>query len=220
MQSTRQHLLGNLGLLVLVGCALERRHGGLRTCIIFLGAGWWAAAASVLVGRDLVLRHEPEGGGPLDASGTRLCSVNVGASAAIYGLVGALAGDVLQNSRTFEYPLLASTIIAAAVGGLAIGPTLTTVASHERVSTLSHFCGLMFGVFTGPFVLETDLLDLAPRKAACIAVRVFAMAFFCFAVIASPALALRPWSGAPVICRYNHAAVAFPRPLESRGGSI
>jgi|GEM_PF-2780967 len=138
------HLIGNLLTFLLLAPYVERLYGRPGLAAIFLGAGLVGSAADIF---------------------SHFSTVAVGASGAVFGVVGALLAYPLR--RRGQLPLASMRVILA-VGGLYMIWSLKQGFDGEGVNNSAHVSGLIAGFVLGlvlapPFEIErrSPLLPLA-----------------------------------------------------------
>lgn len=113
------HLAMNMLALLAVGRALERAHGFFRTSTIYLLSGLFGGVASAT--------FAPQ-------------TLSVGASGAIFGLIGALLGDILFNWDTLYSPCKSLVqLLLVSVFQLLLGTT-------PMLDNYAHFFGFAMGL--------------------------------------------------------------------------
>ncbi|CAK8573554.1 unnamed protein product [Lathyrus sativus] len=119
------HLLSNMICLVLIGIRLEQQFGFLRIGLIYLLSGFGGSVLSSLFIRN---------------------SISVGASGALFGLLGAMLSELLTNWTIYSNKVSALlTLLTIIAINLAIG-----ILPH--VDNLAHIGGFATGVLLG-FIL-------------------------------------------------------------------
>lgn len=114
------HLIGNITALLIAGCLVERKNGAAAFLLVYVLSG----AAAGLFTSALNGNH---------------AGITVGASGAIYGLLGAIfAAEALTDRYQRELPL--SLILSVIAGAIFAG------ARHLNTDSLCHIGGLIFGM--------------------------------------------------------------------------
>jgi membrane associated rhomboid family serine protease len=139
------HLLGNLMVLLALGPYVERLYSRPGLIGLFLGAGLVGSATDIF---------------------TNFTTVGVGASGAIFGVVGALLAYPIR--RPGQLPL-ASIRVILAVGGLYMVWSLTQGFGQDGINNSAHVSGLVAGFLLGlvlaPPFQQDDRPDLLPLAA-------------------------------------------------------
>jgi membrane associated rhomboid family serine protease len=133
------HLLFNLFALYVLGVPLERSIGSARFCVCYLIAGVGSTAGVVMLARLGLIRP----------------TLLVGASGAVMGVVGALAGFLLLHRDAPRAKQRLSNVVMIIVIQIAFD------LSTPQVSMAAHLCGLVTGFLVG--------LAIAPRKMSILA---------------------------------------------------
>ncbi|KAE8722479.1 homeobox-leucine zipper protein ANTHOCYANINLESS 2-like isoform X1 [Hibiscus syriacus] len=121
------HLLANMLSLLVIGIRLEQQFGFVRVAIIYLVSGLGASVLSALFIRD---------------------GISVGASGAVFGLLGAMISEVITNWTIYRKKLLHLFTLLVFIGiNLALG-----LSPAKHVDDFAHIGGLVTGFFLG-FVL-------------------------------------------------------------------
>ncbi len=154
------HLIGNLVTFLALAPYVERLYGRPALVAIFLGAGLAGSAADIF---------------------SHFSTVAVGASGAVFGVVGALLAYPLR--RRGQLPLSSMRVILA-VGGLYMIWSLKQGFDGEGVNNSAHVSGLIAGFVLGlvlapPFEIErrSPLLPLAAVGALGVVVLGCGLAF-------------------------------------------
>jgi membrane associated rhomboid family serine protease len=146
------HLLGNMFFLLLFGCFLERKQGGLLVLIVFLGTGALGALVFLL------------------ATGPTLAPL-VGASGAISGLMGFCCAYYLKHRVRFFYWLFLpgkkySGTILLPIGLVFafwvcadLSGALSSMSEIGGVAYYAHLGGEFFGVLLATTILSVQSLD-------------------------------------------------------------
>lgn len=121
MHADSGHLFGNMLMLYAVGAILEMRFGRIRFLLLYLLSGIGAAAASVW--------HQLQIGSVVGS---------IGASGAVYGLIGALFFLVVAGKGRFASVTLPRIL-------LCIGYSLYSGLTAERIDNAAHIGGLICG---------------------------------------------------------------------------
>jgi hypothetical protein len=120
------HLLYNLFALILFGLILENLIGSKKFLILFLGAGILANLIAV-----------------------NFYSASLGASGAIFGIIGCLAvlrPGLMVWAFSLPMPMVIASILWAA------GDLLNIVAPYSNTGSLAHLAGLAVGLIAGVFL--------------------------------------------------------------------
>lgn len=144
------HLLLNMLCLALVGVRLEREFGPLRVGAVYLASGLGGSLMS-----GLFTRRSPPPGGVV---------VSVGASGALFGLVGSMLSELITNWSLYanKAAALASLLLVIAVN-LALG-----VLPH--VDNFAHIGGLASGFLLGFVVFVRPHFDWLDHQRSRVAV--------------------------------------------------
>lgn len=119
------HLLSNMLCLVLIGIRLEQQFGFMKIGLIYLLSGFGGSVLSSIFIRN---------------------SISVGASSALFGLLGAMISELLTNWTIYSNKVMASlTLLVMIAINLAIGLL-------PRVDNFAHIGGLVVGFLLG-FIL-------------------------------------------------------------------
>eukprot|EP00892_Ulva_mutabilis_P009596 jgi/Ulvmu1/7008/UM033_0067.1 len=136
------HLISNTFMFVVLATYVERRNGTLRTAVVF----WTSAISGGLVSHS--------------TSGNR-CTVTVGSSGGVFGLLGMFMADLCLHFSSISYP-------AYRVFSLLIYAVLWMISTFRGGSTginhTSHIIGLMVGGCWGSLFLPSlpaEVLELA-----------------------------------------------------------
>lgn len=121
MHADTGHLFGNMLMLYAVGAMLEQRLGRIRYLLLYLFSGIGAAAASVW--------HQLQIGSQIGS---------IGASGAVYGLIGALLFLVIVGKGRFASVTLPRIL-------LCIGYSLYSGLIAEQIDNAAHIGGLICG---------------------------------------------------------------------------
>ncbi|KAL4282494.1 hypothetical protein GQ457_16G025010 [Hibiscus cannabinus] len=125
------HLLVNMLGLLLIGIYLEKQFGFVPVGIIYLLSGFGASVLSSLFIRN---------------------GISVGASGAVFGLLGAMLSELITNWTIYRKKLVTSFILLAFIGiNLAMG-----LSPAKHVDNFAHIGGLVTGFLLG-FVLLSRL---------------------------------------------------------------
>lgn len=132
------HLALNMLMLWSLGSSLEEAFGFIKIASVYLISGFVGVVTSVLLLKDIV---------------------SVGASGAIYGLIGALYGDFLQNHKIMQegkemylLSLILNTIIGLGIGLLPI------------IDNFAHIGGLLSGLLVSSILLTNTRRDQEGRR--------------------------------------------------------
>ncbi len=132
------HIFNNMLVLAFVGSTVEKLIGGWRYLICYLGCGVVAALASAAYNRSIFYNSLFESGGFVRS---------IGASGAIFGMVGALLWIVIANKGRVEQvssrQLLMFIILSVYAGIM-----------DNNVDNIAHFAGLLFGVISAIFLYD------------------------------------------------------------------
>ncbi|KAK8577511.1 hypothetical protein V6N13_027783 [Hibiscus sabdariffa] len=121
------HLLVNMLGLLVIGIYLEQQFGFVPVGIIYLMSGFGASVLSSLFIRN---------------------GISVGASGAVFGLLGAMLSELITNWTIYRKKLVTSFILLAFIGiNLAMG-----LSPAKHVDNFAHIGGLVTGFLLG-FVL-------------------------------------------------------------------
>ena len=153
------HIFPNLSLFLLLGSEIEARYGSLRFAALWLVT---TLGGSLLAG----------------VAGDR-CTVVVGLSGSVFGLMGLFIIDLAKNWRTVGQPLLRLAAFVALLVVLGV----TFLVQPKGVSHFSHIGGLLTGLFPS-LLLQQHFLEprvwlqaRAIEKAEC-AAPILAITFF------------------------------------------
>lgn len=120
-------LLVNSIALLAFGAVLERHHGFLRVCIVYLGSG--------LMGNVAAAAFQPE-------------ALVVGSSAAVLGVIGAAASNLALNWRSFRFPCLSGLVLPLGIAAL------LALGTVPLMDLLAHFFALLAGILLGTSTLR------------------------------------------------------------------
>lgn len=152
------HLAGNAASQLALGALVEGLHGSARFAVVY-AAGGALGAACFRVAREAEMADGGEAGGGY---------VLVGASPAVYALLGAHAAHVALNWA--EVPLRRLWLAAVALTA-AVDVALYVVAPLPNVAYSSHAGGAAFGVAIGVVALRNVRVlawERALRRAAAV----------------------------------------------------
>jgi membrane associated rhomboid family serine protease len=145
------HLAANVVGTFLVGTWVEALHGHVRVLVLYVTSG---------VGGAMGFRAWRCASTACRASGTTLpCAYLVGASSAVYGLVGSAFAHLLVNWSELPFACLWLT---ACVLALSVEVTAYVVAPVESVAYSAHAAGAVWGLGLGVLVLRNA--RLVPRE--------------------------------------------------------
>lgn len=136
LHADRYHLANNMAAQCVLGAFVEARHGHWRFALVYAAAG---AGGMLLYRAHWCLVVRPR---------VVIC---VGASPAVYGLMGAYSANLALNWR--EMPLR-WLWLAAAAATLAAEAALYALDPQPHVAYASHVGGALLGVTTGLLVLR------------------------------------------------------------------
>jgi len=129
------HCLMNVVALLGIGCQLERAHGTLRVGAIYMLSGIFGSIASAMFAPHVL---------------------SVGASGAIFGLIGAIVGDILMNWDLREKPCRALLWVCF------VSAVQLLVGTMPLIDNFAHFFGFVMG-----FVSSITFLDRLNKGARC-----------------------------------------------------
>lgn len=135
------HFVINMIVFLQVGLPLERVHGWLRIGFVYILSGVFGVIMGAIFSTH---------------------AVSVGASGAIFGLLGASIGDLIQNWKLYSRPCsyLAALLISSAVQ-LVLG-------TIPMLDNFAHFFGFFMGLFSSLTVL---ILQRVKRSGRLVAVK-------------------------------------------------
>jgi membrane associated rhomboid family serine protease len=138
------HFALNTFVLLQVGRLLEPLVGGFRLIFLFVATGAVGFALSLVTN----------------------CEVAVGASGAVFGLIGAMLGAMLNLPRAKVDPKLFRSLIFFVVINLLLSVLANTfLLEGVRIDNASHLGGLLCGVMFGfVFVTETDFFESCAQE--------------------------------------------------------
>jgi membrane associated rhomboid family serine protease len=132
------HIVGNMVVLMRLGYSMEQAFGTFRVATIYLVSGFGGNLASAIFLPQVVV---------------------VGASGALFGLIGALFGDFIQNFRVIRegrWCYLLQLVVVSGVG-LAMG-------IFPLIDNFSHIGGWLCGILAGTAFLAGAQRDPATGK--------------------------------------------------------
>lgn len=132
------HLALNMFVLYSLGGSLEEAFGFFKVAAIYLISGFSGVMCSTLFVKD---------------------TISVGASGAIYGLIGALFGDFMQNHKIItegKWKYLLNLVISTVIG-LAFG-------LMPIVDNFAHIGGFIAGLLVGAIVLTNTIKDIYGKR--------------------------------------------------------
>jgi len=142
------HLGLNLYALYIVSTFIERFYGRRKVLIIYVIGAIGGSLASLLA--DIV--------GMWSSGGVEIISsMSVGASGAIFAMVGALIGSKLKKS-TYEPQLNVdpNQLISVVIYNLLIGVGINLVGGGVYINIWAHFGGLAAGILLGAFLSSVN----------------------------------------------------------------
>ena len=125
LHSSIEHLTGNMISLGVFGYRLEGRLGHIRMLLLYLVSGMAACAASIFINHSL--GHD---------------YMTLGASGAIFGLMGIMAVVLISDGRRLDGVGLPQLIFAAALA-------VYSGMQSETVDQIGHVAGLAAGLLLG-----------------------------------------------------------------------
>ncbi|AES62549.2 putative peptidase S54, rhomboid [Medicago truncatula] len=131
------HLLSNMLCLVLIGIRLEQQFGFVKIGLIYLLSGFGGSVFSSIFIRN---------------------SISVGASSALFGLLGAMISELLTNWTIYSNKVMALLTLLVMI---AIN---LTIGLLPRVDNLAHIGGLVVGFLLGFILLPRPQYDGVLRK--------------------------------------------------------
>ncbi|WJX70027.1 RHOMBOID-like protein 5 [Trifolium repens] len=136
------HLLANMFSLLFIGVRLENEFGFLKIGILYLLSGFGGSLLSILHLRDAVVPN----------------TISVGASGALFGLLGAMLSELLTNWTIYLNKCAALTSLLLIIGlNLAVG-------FLPHVDNSAHIGGFLAGFFLGFVILMRPQYGYVNKK--------------------------------------------------------
>jgi rhomboid protease GluP len=151
------HLAFNMWALYSLGSFTEKFYGGKKLFLIFVLTGIGSAIASFAVSFFGLWQNNSI------ASGV---SISVGASGAIFGIVGVLLGNKFLKRKTFEPELNfnASSLLTFVAINIFLGFSFNFLGSGVYINNWAHLGGLMSGFIIGAFLNTVNSFDASKFK--------------------------------------------------------
>lgn len=144
------HLVNNAVAQIALGAPLEGVHGALRFVTVYLASGF---GGTLVYRAGWILRPEPAH------------VVYVGASAAVYGIVGAYGAHLAINWAELYFRWLWLLGVAALLASeAALAATAAEQQSHTTIAYSAHVGGGMYGALLGVLVLRNARVLVCEQK--------------------------------------------------------
>ena len=164
------HLAFNMWALMSLGTYLEKYYGGKKLFLIYIFTAITSALASLIVGFIGLMQNNGMAEGVV---------ASVGASGAIFGIVGVLLGNKLLKNKTYEAELNLDTtnLLIIVFINLFLGFSFNFLGSGVYINNWAHLGGLAGGILLGTFLSTVNSFDVSKRKI------IFEKILFYFSVI-------------------------------------
>lgn len=165
------HLVFNMYALVSIGGFVERYYGGKKLFTVYMITAFFASLLSFF---GTLIEMWSNGG---MAGGV---AVSVGASGAIFGLVGLILGNRYLRKNTYgpELNIDTNSLIWVVVVNLLLGFSLNFFGTAVAVNNWAHIGGLIGGLILGAILDTKNTFDSGKAK------KIFEMVLFVLSVIA------------------------------------
>lgn len=172
------HLAFNMWAMFSLGTYIEKYFGGKKLFLIYVLTGIGSALASFAVSFFGLWQNNSIAQG---------VSVSIGASGAIFGLVGVLLGNKFFKKKTFEPELNfnASSLITFVAINIVLGFSVNLLGSGVYINNWAHLGGLISGLILGAFLNTVNNFDVSKFKKIFEKILfILSVALFVFAFIA------------------------------------
>ena len=151
------HLAFNMWALNSLGNFVEKFYNGKKLFLIYIFTAITSAAASFIVGMISLMQNNGIAEGLI---------ASVGASGAIFGLVGVLLGNKLLRNKTYESEIHIDTrsLVLMVVVNLFFGFSLNSAGSGIYINNWAHLGGLIGGLILGVILSTTNSFDVSKFK--------------------------------------------------------
>jgi rhomboid protease GluP len=172
------HLAFNMWALLSLGSFVEKFYGGKKLFLIYIITGIGSAIASFAVSFFGLWQNNSIAQG---------ISVSVGASGAIFGLVGVLLGNRYFKKKTYEPDLNfnASSLMTFVMINIFLGFSFNFLGSGIYINNWAHLGGLFTGLIIGSFLNTVNNFEASKFKKIFEKVLfILSVALFVLAIIA------------------------------------